>query len=393
MNDRELYYFISRVLALGHDKNPPSDQQEGLRSAHSANGTWDSKDSRAAIDLIRSGTINWKKFVFHASNNFVLQTLYLKFLQNDLTGLLPANLVTHLKNIHGLNLERNEIILDHIRQINDLLKQNDIIPIFMKGAGNMLDGLYSGPGERIMSDIDILTGPAHMEEAARLLMQEGYSTTENYDPARAEAMKHYPVLRRDGLPATVDIHRLPVNIQYAAHFSYEDVCHEKKPARSDGTFMIMSDNHKIKLSFFHSQLVHWGHQHARPSLRELYDLLLLSGREDPAEIYSSLPRYRGKAAGYLKAMHQTFGIKKTLPLKLKGKGHGYLVRHNLALKSPLAGKLIYKVLRGWRLYFEIPLRSLFSKNYRVYVKVRLKDPEWYKRNIGIRKITRKRGSS
>jgi hypothetical protein len=48
------------------------------------------------------------------------------------------------------------------------------------------------------------------------------------------------------------------------------------------------------------------------------------------------------------------------------------------------------MLRALRLYIDIPLRSIFDKNYRLYVKVRLRDPEWYKRNLGVRKIVKKK---
>ena len=376
MSSRETYKFTAKVLALGMVSNNPSlpgnETHPGQNTA--LNGI---------IDAIVSNRINWKELVYIASNNFILQTLYLKFCNHNLSGLLPGDLTDHLQNIYWLNLERNRNILDQCSRINSLLKSHGITPVFMKGAGNMLDGLYPDQGERIMADIDILTGPGHMEDAARLLMQEGYTSHETFNRSKTAALKHYPVLWCEGLPACVEIHRLPVNIQYSSHFDYQTVKNEIRPATSDPAFTVMSDTHKIILSFYHSQLVHWGHQHARPSLRELYDLLLLSGREDPARIFSSLRSHRGKAAGYLKAMYRTFGITSDLPPALKGKGRVFLLRHKIAINKPEAGKVIYTLLRAWRLYADIPLRSLFSRNYRLYVRVRLRDPEWYKRNLGI----------
>ena len=347
-------------------------------------------DRQKVIRAIESGEVDWERVVFTGSNNYVLQAFYLKILEHDLIGLLPAELADHLKELYDLNLARNNTILEHTERINKLLKSNGITPVFMKGLGNMLDGLYSSPGERMMLDIDILADPEKMEDAARLLIDDGFTSVQQYDPARKPAMKHFPELVKDGLPAFVDIHRMPVNIQYESHFNYQTAVSDQRPARNNPDYMVMSDSHKITLNFIHSQLVHWGHQHAHPSLRDLYDLLLLNRREDAAAVLNAYSPFRGKAAGYLRVFYRTFGINKELPKEMKKKGRMHLARHKIAMDSPRSGKLMFSMLRGWRQYLEIPLRSLFDKNYRLYVKVRLRDPEWYKRNLGVRKFFKKK---
>jgi hypothetical protein len=383
MSNKDIYYFTGKVLALGNaqEKTPVP----ATRARYSPKIPSDPQVINSIIADIREGRINWNKFVFLASQHFVLQTVYIKLLANDLAGWLPPDLVAHLKEIYRLNLARNEKILQQCAGINRLLRSHDITPIFMKGSGNMLDGLYSDPGERIMADIDILTGSSHMEDAAKLLIASGYSTHEKYDPARARAAKHYPALWREGLPAFVEIHRLPVNIQYSSHFDFETVAHEKKQALHNPDYMVMSDAHKITLNFYHSQLVHWGHHHALPSLRDLYDLLLLSERGDPSRIFSFEGPHRRKAAGYLRVMHKTFGITPEPAGELPAKASVFVLRHHIAINNPRLGNIIYRLLRGSRLYIGIPLRGLFSRNYRLYIMVRLRDRRWYLRNLGIGK--------
>ena len=401
MTGKETYRFIAAVLALesGRDKADGnvqvSDKKPGA-GRDKADGNMQVSDKKpdagrvaAVRSQIESGTVNWERVVYTGSNHYVLQTLYLKFVQNGLDGSLPEDLTGHLKNIYAINLERNRKIMDHAVRINSLLRANGITPVFMKGAGNIADGLYSGPGERIMIDIDLLAGPLHAGEAARLLEKEGYIC--DAPPARDtyEAMKHVPVLRKEGLPAFVEIHRMPVNIQYSAHFGYETVMGEVRPAIQNSDFLVMSDRHKIIYNFMHSQLVHWGHEYAVPQLRELYDLFLLSDRRQPGEVLSSLNTYRGKAAGYLKVFNRAFGTGEPVPAPFTNRGRCYLLRHNIALGSPRSGRIIFWVLRAVKRYLTIPLRSLFDKNYRTYVTVRLKDPEWYERNTGVfRKLFR-----
>lgn len=401
MKTRQAYRLIADILALGSSpggktahqqhasdspgKNKPEEKDEGSTAAKDILHKRDD-----IIRIIQSGEVDWNRVVYAGSNNYVLPAMYLKLEESKLLENLPPELATHLKELYELNLERNSIILDNTSQINELLKSHNITPVFMKGLGNILDGIYSSPGERMMLDIDLLVHPDNMEEAAELLIDDGFTCTQPYDPGRKNAMKHYPPLVRENLPAFVDIHRMPLNIQYNDYFNFETALSDTRPALGNAGYMVMSDAHKIRLNFIHSQLVHWGHQNARPSLRDLYDLYLLSLREDAAEILSGFTPSPAKAAGYLRVLYRTFGIRKPLPKKIKGKGKIFLRRHELTMNHPRIGKLIFGVLKFFRLYLYIPLRSIFDKNYRLYVKVRLKDPEWYKRNLGVRKFVKKK---
>ncbi|TVR73123.1 MAG: hypothetical protein EA408_05415 [Marinilabiliales bacterium] len=370
MKNSDSYYLTASILALeGHENTGAKEDLE---------------------KKILSEEVDWNKMVYTASNNYVLQAIYLKMRDNGLLEHLPAGLTAHLKELHDLNLERNKTILEHTGKINRLLRSNGITPVFMKGLGNMLDGLYSTPAERMMLDIDILADPDLMEKAAQLLIDDGFTSAQQYDPARKEAMKHFPELVREGLPAFVDIHRLPVNIQYESVFGYPDAIEGVHPSRENPEFMVMSDVNKIRLNFIHSQKVHWGHQHARPSLRDLYDLLLLARRTDPGSAFDTFRHFRRQAAGYIRVLNSTFGTAFRLPEGSEGKGLLFHRRHRMAMEHPRLGKISYHLLRACRLYLAIPVRSLFDRNYRLYVRVRLRDPEWYKRNLGIRKIVKKK---
>jgi hypothetical protein len=231
LKTRQAYRLIADILALGTypgekaanhlhasdspGKKNPEDKDEGFNAGKNVLHHRDD-----IIRTIDSGEVDWKSVVYTGSNNYVLQAMYLKFENNDLLRHLPEELTTHLRKLYEMNLDRNSIILEHTAEINSLLKANGITPIFMKGLGNMLDGLYSSPGERMMLDIDILADPEQMEQAAGLLMADGFTPSVKYDPGRKPAMKHFPPLVKEGLPAFVDIHRMPVNIQYERYFSY-----------------------------------------------------------------------------------------------------------------------------------------------------------------------------
>ena len=58
--------------------------------------------------------------------------------------------------ITGLNRERNQQIITQARALNTLLLEHGLTPIFLKGTGNLLAGLYTDIAERMVGDIDFI---------------------------------------------------------------------------------------------------------------------------------------------------------------------------------------------------------------------------------------------
>jgi len=69
---------------------------------------------------------------------------------------VPDVLEQHLKEIYTLNRTRNEQILLQVKEMNATLNAANISPIYLKGTGNLIDGIYGDIGERIIGDIDFL---------------------------------------------------------------------------------------------------------------------------------------------------------------------------------------------------------------------------------------------
>ena len=47
-----------------------------------------------------------------------------------------------MKHITNINRERNKQIITQAIELNNLLLANNITPIFLKGTGNLLAGIY-----------------------------------------------------------------------------------------------------------------------------------------------------------------------------------------------------------------------------------------------------------
>jgi hypothetical protein len=66
-----------------------------------------------------------------------------------------------MKHITDLNRERNQQIIEQAKEINELLLTNNIASIFLKGTGNLLEGLYD----------DRLSNKRHQKTKRKLLIK------------------------------------------------------------------------------------------------------------------------------------------------------------------------------------------------------------------------------
>ncbi|HEY3390895.1 MAG TPA: nucleotidyltransferase family protein [Prolixibacteraceae bacterium] len=222
---------------------------------------------------------DWNTFIWTCSNHLVLPVIYLKFRKHNLLGYLPEVLAQHLEEIYLLNRTRNEQILLQMKEINATLNKEGISPIYLKGTGNLIDGIYSDIGERIIGDIDLLIPNADYLKAVELTKEIGYANHWG-DPRNPEKLKHYPSLYKDDVPADIEIHRIPVQREYLKYINSEMILNEETAVSSFPGCFVPCDDHKILHSFVHSQLCNTGYRLGIISLRDIYDLYLFSKRTD-----------------------------------------------------------------------------------------------------------------
>jgi hypothetical protein len=249
---------------------------------------------------------DWNSFIWTCSNHLVLPAIYLKFRKHDLLGYLPEVLAQHLEEIHSLNRERNAKIIEQMKEITATLNRANISPVYLKGTGNLIDGIYSDMGERIIGDIDLLVPEGGYLKAVELAKAIGY---ENHwgEPRNPEKLKHYPGLYRADVPADIEIHRLPVVPEYLKHFNSEMIFAQKTAVEGHAGCFVAGINHKIIQNFIHSQLSNAGDRLGVVSLRDVYDLYCFSKRADLQKTIQDAP-YRQKYINYLKISEQILDL-------------------------------------------------------------------------------------
>ena len=359
MTRRHTYYLIARTLAL--DLHPDR-----------------------AGEIVKNLPVketHWQLLVKTSSDNMILPSFFLALQRHNLLQHLPADLQQYLQQILELNRERNLNVIRQAGEVRDLLKKNDIPCLFMKGTGNILDGLYSDTGERMVYDLDVLVPEDKMLTSAQLMEAQGYHTQKKFNPRALDSTMHYPILLREDQVAGVEIHRMPVQYLYRKSFHSESIFENVVVSQSEKGFLLMNYSHRIIHNFLHAQLMHSGHYNARVSLRDLYDLLLLSRKEDAWETNRRFGHYRGKSAAWLKLMHKVFGLEMPTELAQTHKGNFFLWRHERVMK--MGGKQLkwYLItIMAFQKYVVLPVRVLWNRQARNYVFSRLLDPAWYGRH-------------
>ncbi len=361
MNRKELFYFAGKCLSL--DENP--------------------KNIEVVRNIIFQDKIKWGIFVRLTSDHLVLQTLYCKFRNHNLLTLLPNELVGFMQEIYNLAVKRNAQIIDQIEEITGLMNQNGIEPLFLKGAGNLIDDLYSDRGERIMGDIDFLVPENKYLEAARIMESVGYQPPEVFFGDIRE-MKHYPRLTHPEKPASVEVHRLPVNPGQAGWFNAETAWKNARHVKKLPGCLVLTDIYKIILNFVHSQLSNKGNLYGNLSYRDMYDLLLLSKKVSLNDILPSIKEKR-KAEQYFALSEEALGVDFGIVPKSRNTTSVFKIKHNLNLSSFLFYKthkitvrLYERLILG---YIGQIVQSFYSKSMRKSVINRISNPKWYRSHL------------
>ena len=356
MKNSELYYLLGHCLVLGEDP----EFEEKLRS------------------IISSGEIDYEKFVYMASSHLVTPLIYRRFLDNGILDDLPQELCSYLEEIYALNLARNRRIIQQMEEFTAVLNGHNIFPVLLKGAGNLADGLYKDPGDRMMIDIDILAPGSEFLKSVEILGKMGYERFDN-EYIDIETCQHYPRLIRPNDPAGVEVHRVPVPEKYSKWLNNRIIESELKTPGSLPGSHVLSDRYKLLHCYIHGQLSHGGRRYGMVSFRDIYDTWLLAAKISDNEMTIPGPFIK-RAADYFYLTGKITG--RPLPGLAPGdkSRSGFLLRHHLNISSKAFYKLNLISLKSVA-YLSTFLRMFTSRSVRISAIKRLSSGKWYMKQI------------
>jgi len=329
---------------------------------------------------LQSDTIDWDAVVKVSTAHYVFPALYCNLKRADFLQYLPQELVSYMEHITNLNRDRNQQIILQAEELNTLLLGSNITPIFLKGTGNLLAGLYEDIAERMVGDIDFIFSKEEYQNAITILIDNGYLKVVKSDYIFPMS-RHYPRLIKEDNIAGVEIHEKLLVQKYDNEFNYNFV--EKDRQVINGV-TVLSYANKLNLSIIANQINDSGYYYKTMALRNAYDVFLLSQKTNAKDAVNTLDKLSHPLNCFLATCYEVFNKVDGLEFNETTKTASYLSvfksqftnkyrtrkRHN-RIKSYLFIKSRLNVLKKFFLY----------KKYRVWLIKRLTDTNRYKEKL------------
>lgn len=231
---------------------------------------------------------------------------------------LPPEISDFFSALKELSLERNRQILAAAEEIAQLLELRGIEAVFLKGVAYLLAGVYPDHSERFISDIDILVPQAKLPAAVEALRSAGYLESDPR-PIASAGHHHTMLYRPDDSTYGVELHRSIGLAACEALLPAQEILAGAQPC-GGSSIRIPSPQHLLIHHVAHSQIHHEYHERIWPSLRGLYDFLLLTRRFNALNWKAIGERFRRRAqygtwALYARQVQATFHA--DLPFRIR----------------------------------------------------------------------------
>ena len=114
------------------------------------------KPESEILNGIEINVINFDNLIKLASRHLMLPALFFNINKKNLSYLFPKDFVEYIKNIYSINKARNTVLLKEAKELSELLYNNNINHIFLKGTALLLSNVFEDIGERMIGDIDFI---------------------------------------------------------------------------------------------------------------------------------------------------------------------------------------------------------------------------------------------
>ena len=358
MNYKETLFFIGKCLTINHEQHNKILVEEQLISEN----------------------VDWDSIVKVSTSHYVFPALYCNLKRANFLHYLPEDLVAYMKHITNLNRERNQQIITQAKEINELLLKNNITPIFLKGTGNLLEGLYEDVAERMVGDIDFIFSENDYHKAIEVLSNFNYCKVHEttYDFPQ---FKHYYRLKKKENIAAVEIHKELLIETYADEFNFKLI---KKDSQIINNVKVMSFDNQLALSIIAKQINDDGFYYKNIALRTAYDVFLISKKTNSKITFDKFTNLKNPLNSFLASCFHVFNKPKSLEYNSTQEIESYLKIFNeqlndTTLSSKRHKKIDRKLFINKRL--NIIYKSIFNKEYRTWLIKRTTDKSWQREKL------------
>ena len=356
MNYKETLFFVAKCLTISLEEK-----------------------NRDEIELmLKTMDVDWDAVVKVSTAHYVFPALYCNLKRADFLQYLPADLIDYMKYITNLNRDRNQKIIAQAQELNRLLLANNIRPIFLKGTGNLLAGIYDDIAERMVGDIDFIFSKEDYPKAITLLREFGYC---DVDKNHFPGARHYNRLQKENYIAAIEIHSELIREKYTNEFNYSFVA---KDAQIINDVSVLSYTNKLNLSIIANQINDNGFYYKTMALRNAYDVFLLSKKTNAKDAVNALDKLNHPLNCFLAACYEILNAIDTLEYNNTKNAVSYLSDFNSQFINSRKTKSKHKHIKRYLFFKEslsLILKSVIYKEYRVWLLNLLTDKNWCKRKL------------
>lgn len=318
-----------------------------------------------AAQQVRHPRWNWDEFVRVAANEMVLSSLQDCIEELEMAPELPADVARLFSTVRQLNCERNRRILFDVRAVAGTLKRAGVEAVVLKGVAHVLSGVYRRPSTRFLADLDLLVAESDFAVTVETLKKEGYFCQEA-NPVELVVGNAYPPLWRES-SVEIDLHRRLCLGVCGSFLSSSEVLRDSVIRSFEGlSIRTPSPEHLITHHIMHSQMHDRYRERIWPSLRTLYDFILLQRRFAGEFCWANIEeRFRKNGqyavlAMYLLQVENVLGVECALRPKKPGVTRFRWWRREALRRAPLLRLVdpLYLVSAGLRP--RTPLREILS---------------------------------
>ena len=293
-----------------------------------------------------------------------------------------------MEYITNLNRKRNKQIISQANELNNILLANNITPIFLKGTGNLLAGIYNDIAERMVGDIDFIFSKEDYPKAISVLRKYGYFEVQKQMYYFPDVGKHYRRLIKKNSIAAIEIHKELTVDKYKNEFNYSFI---QKYCNFINGICVLSYANKLNLSIIANQINDKGFFYKTMALRNAYDVFLLSKKTNAKAAVNTLDKLKYTLNCFLAVCYEVFNKVDSLKYNKTKKTASFLNEFNSQFSRPIQTErkpMFIKIYMFLKIRLNIILKSTINKEYRVWLLNLLTDKDWYKRKLiqlGIKK--------
>ena len=360
MNYKETLFFIGKCLTITHEE----------------------KNTVLVEKELKSGNIDWDAVVKVSTAHFVFPALYCNLKRANFLHYLPEELVNYMIHITDLNRKRNQQIIEQAKEINELLLKNNITPIFLKGTGNLIEGLYEDIGERMVGDIDFIVSKEDFRRTVEILKKEKYNTK---NEVYMDFHWHYPKMVKEDRIAAVEVHNKVLKKPYTSYLNYETL---KENSFSASNCTIASFENQFLITILQKQINDNLYFSKTLTLRNVYDVFLLSVNTTSKKRVIKNKTIKKYLNNYKCCATEIINAPKSLEYTIDNESIKYLKSYLKIIENSKKELRKIKIINSYiRIKNKIKILqySFTDKEYSSYTFRRFKNFNFYLKQLGLKK--------